>query len=415
MLSGYLLGLPLHHGNETLPIPLYHYEQICPPKDRVLVNRTSVEEFRKLDPSKIWDLGEMTGKDVLAAWLERLEQPDLVNERCLEVRMPSALVFDIWLLGTSRIQSLWDTVANAPVLTGWAWSPLVYRAYEKNRDIIVPRLSGILKRAVVATGLSNTPSLTGVRDDNVPLPLLTLHLRRGDYEGHCEHLAEWSSSYTGQNSFPEFADKDGFVVPRVVEGSKPEDAKPGDPPLLSSQEEKKKYYMKHCYPDISQVVTRVREVVHDYEHAVRTGDGKKRGQDHLEERSARDVEETLSSRKSDRKSLGNETLRGIFIMTNGDREYLKEVKKALSDDAERSKQEGSGKKDDWDFEWTWENIATSRDMELGWEEKTVGQAVDMYVAQRSEVFVGNGFSSLTGNIVMLRMFAKLDPVQIRFW
>lgn len=79
-------------------------------------------------------------------------------------------------------------------------------------------------------------------------------------------------------------------------------------------------------------------------------------------------------------------------MTNGNRELLQELKQALIDDAERSKI--SGETNGWEFEWTWEGVSTSRDLDLGWEEKPVGQALDMYIAQRSELFVGNGVSCL---------------------
>ena len=77
-------------------------------------------------------------------------------------------------------------------------------------------------------------------------------------------------------------------------------------------------------------------------------------------------------------------------MTNGNRELLQELKQALIDDAERSKI--SGETNGWEFEWTWEGVSTSRDLDLGWEEKPVGQALDMYIAQRSELFVVNGVS-----------------------
>ena len=79
-------------------------------------------------------------------------------------------------------------------------------------------------------------------------------------------------------------------------------------------------------------------------------------------------------------------------MTNGDNQLLLELKQALMDDANRCKL-SNGETNDWKFEWTWEGISTSRDLELGWEEKRVGQALDMYIAQRSEVFLGNGVCS----------------------
>jgi hypothetical protein len=37
-------------------------------------------------------------------------------------------------------------------------------------------------------------------------------------------------------------------------------------------------------------------------------------------------------------------------------------------------------------------VSTSRDLALDWEQKVVAEAVDMYVGQCAEVFIGNGVS-----------------------
>ena len=138
------------------------------------------------------------------------------------------------------MHDLWSTVAKSSIMAGWAWSPLIYQAFERNREVISP-------------------------EETDSLPLLTLHLRRGDYADHCLKLAEWDSTYTGQSSFPEFEERDAFITPKVIKGySNDSTPQPGDPPIVSSQDEKVKYYARHCYPDIRQVVERVREVVHDY-------------------------------------------------------------------------------------------------------------------------------------------------------
>jgi len=63
----------------------------------------------------------------------------------------------------------------------------------------------------------------------------------------------------------------------------------------------------------------------------------------------------------------------------------------------------------------WELITSSRDMELTVEQKYVSPAVDMLIGQRADVFVGNGFSSLSGNVAVLRMAKGLHPYQTRFW
>ncbi|TCD62115.1 hypothetical protein EIP91_007469, partial [Steccherinum ochraceum] len=63
----------------------------------------------------------------------------------------------------------------------------------------------------------------------------------------------------------------------------------------------------------------------------------------------------------------------------------------------------------------WEKIATRRDLTLDWEQTFVSQAVDMLVGQRAQVLIGNGFSSMTSNIVTLRMANGFPPASNRFW
>ncbi|KAJ7692998.1 hypothetical protein B0H17DRAFT_1159545 [Mycena rosella] len=89
----------------------------------------------------------------------------------------------------------------------------------------------------------------------------------------------------------------------------------------------------------------------------------------------------------------------IYVMTNASPSWLADLKRAL------------GAAHHWP-----NGIATSRDLELSWEGKFVSGAIDMHVGQRADIFIGNGFSSLTSNIVMLRMHnPELKPSDIHFW
>lgn len=98
-------------------------------------------------------------------------------------------------------------------------------------------------------------------------------------------------------------------------------------------------------------------------------------------------------------------VRKLYIMTNGDRAWAAQLKQALEEDARRSW--GYGKagrvygqpgphstedQEEWDIVHSWDSVATSRDLELGWEEKFIVQAMDMLVATRAELFIGNGVS-----------------------
>ena len=64
----------------------------------------------------------------------------------------------------------------------------------------------------------------------------------------------------------------------------------------------------------------------------------------------------------------------VYVMTNGERPWVEDLKEALR---------RTGR---------FRSVASSRDLVLNWEQKYVAQAVDMLVAQRAQVFIGNGVS-----------------------
>ena len=100
-------------------------------------------------------------------------------------------------------------------------------------------------------------------------------------------------------------------------------------------------YMKRCFPTIDQISLRVREVLADQQ-----------------------------------KVHGNKKeLKRVYVMTNGDKEWLEELKEALMEVKQ------------------WDAVITSRDIYLSWEAKPVAQAVDMLIGQRAQVFIGNGVCS----------------------
>lgn len=289
--------------------------------------------------------------------------------------------------GSKKLQSIWKFVVNSPMIAGWSWSPLIYEAFERYRQVISP---------ITSSKSSSSSRLGNSFNESDTLPLLAIHVRRGDFHDHCVNMAGWDSHYIGQNSFPEFEERDKFVVPQVIEGYSNNSGSTlhGDTLVVSSQDEKVKYYLKHCSPDIGQMVERVRQVVHDYESFVRERSrrGYRKYEDWGLKRTRRQEESRRDEENSESESVANKLLKRIYIMSNGDRQFLLNLKQALMDDAERSKKLSSdeGERNDWEFEWTWEGISTNRDLELGWEEKPVAQALDMYVGQRSELFIGNG-------------------------
>ena len=114
---------------------------------------------------------------------------------------------------------------------------------------------------------------------------------------------------------------------------------PSDPQMPEEQA----WYRAHCFPNTEQIVSRVREV---------------------------------------RASLLSKTrLTRVYVMTNGRPEWLQELRDALQEDAEREHLD------------RWEEITTSRDLHLTREQRHNGQAIDMAIGQRAEVFLGNGVRS----------------------
>ncbi|KAF8223037.1 hypothetical protein L208DRAFT_1445776 [Tricholoma matsutake] len=114
------------------------------------------------------------------------------------------------------------------------------------------------------------------------------------------------------------------------------------------------YYMQHCLPTVEQIVEKLRTV-----------------------------------------RAENPGLRRVYVLTNAWGWWLNGLKSALQKDG-------------------WEDLKSSLDIQLDSAQTQVAMAVDMAIAEKAEVFVGNGFSSLTSNIVMLRMAKGLSISSNRF-
>ncbi|TFY65231.1 hypothetical protein EVJ58_g2110 [Rhodofomes roseus] len=129
---------------------------------------------------------------------------------------------------------------------------------------------------------------------------------------------------------------------------------PGDTPPTTRAE----MYRLHCFPEIQEIVQKIEEV---------------------------------------RRSDAGRGIENIYIMTNGPTPWIADLKQALLDSFE------------------WKRITSGRDILVNHEQEYVKQAVDMLIGQRAQVFIGNGFSSMTGQISMLRMANGFAPNSTRFW
>jgi len=285
-------------------------KSICPENERTIIKSDEVNWVTPSSPVALVD-----------AWVKKLS----TSGRCVEIEKDSLHIFDIWLFGSEEVLDIWPLLSKSPILTKFAWSPLILDAYEQNKALMDPTIS-------FRSLFRPSPS------EMIP-GLLALHIRRGDFDEHCQNLATWKSNWNGFNKFPELPDK-------------------FSPPEGKTSAENLQIYMGHCFPSIEEIVHRVMDI----------------------KSHARDID-----------------LRQIYVMTNAEMPWLHELKAAL-------RKAGH-----------WDKIASSRDLKLTWEQKYVSQAVDMLVGQKAQVFIGNGFSSLTSNVIVQRMAKKDPPENIHFW
>ena len=148
---------------------------------------------------------------------------------------------------------------------------------------------------------------------------------------------------------------DAFVVPRVVESNASDNSagsleaestfRTGKSftthPTVPTMEAKRKVYYDHCIPDVGQVVRRVREVVQDYFAFVEKMERDALASEMRKEGWFRFLVWWKGGRKVGLEGKGDgggtkwNGLRGVYIMSNGDRAWLEEVRTALREDALR--------------------------------------------------------------------------------
>ncbi|TFK40449.1 hypothetical protein BDQ12DRAFT_679432 [Crucibulum laeve] len=181
--------------------------------------------------------------------------------------------------------------------------------------------------------------------------MLAIHLRRGDYKEACKGLATWNSTFYSWNLLPNLPDK--FIPP------------PGGSWGSNTPENEAKY-MVHCLPTFDFIVNKIRDSREEYVKAAPPGPGKVRMLDVL------------------------------YLLTNDDSDWLDRLKDVLQKDG-------------------WHTVVTSRELVLDQEEKDVGMAVDMDIARRAAVFIGNGWSSFTSNILHRRLVDGKEWISNRFY
>ncbi|KAG6333974.1 hypothetical protein ID866_5110, partial [Astraeus odoratus] len=314
IISGPTAGGPMPDGSDSpMAVSAQFYEHVCsgPGAKPYVLNSAFAPN-------------DADGTAIIDWWSQQLAS---VSERCIEIDSTAHDIFDRFLFGGPRILTLWEPLTSSPILTEFAWSPLVQSAIIRNFALLQPHAV----KDIYATS-SPQPTLHG---------LLAVHLRRGDYKRHCPNLAKWGARYMGINQHPLLRDRfDPF-------------------PYANDSALNEDYYLSHCLPTTGEVVARLRTVKREYH--------------------------TQSGR----------WLTRVYVMSNEWAWSIDDLRRALKEDG-------------------WEDVVSSIDLQLDAEQYYVSMAVDMAIAERAEVFVGNGFSSLSSNVVMLRMAKGMDVRSNRF-
>ncbi|KAJ6455412.1 hypothetical protein C8R45DRAFT_1056697 [Mycena sanguinolenta] len=110
--------------------------------------------------------------------------------------------------------------------------------------------------------------------------------------------------------------------------------------------------------------------------------------------SAQIVKKIRESREEYVRARAGRVLDVLYLLTNEHGEWLDELKGELAKAG-------------------WHTIVTTRDLTLDPEQEEVGMAVDMQFARQAAVFIGNGWSSFTGNIIHQRLVDGREPLSIR--
>ncbi|KAF8595319.1 hypothetical protein BDV93DRAFT_501348 [Ceratobasidium sp. AG-I] len=326
LLSGPTAGAPWP-PNDPHPraITQAWWETVCPPPRRHVIDANQVMK----------EIGqESDGIRMLNEWTKVVRD---APGSCVEIT--GTQVFDFFLIGATRILSLWDIFSTHPVIQNLKESDLVNLAVAQN----LPKLRSNLRFSRKSVASEASEVIPG---------LVAVHIRRGDYlgdagkdNGHCLHFAKWGSTVSGWNQLTQLPDK--FIQPPR-----------GDVEWGHTSPEIADYYLRRCLPTPTQAVARIRAV-----------------------------------QAETKTHLGR-----VFIATNAEPSYLFELRTALVADG-----------------WAPEAIVMSTDLELGWRGVSVGVAVDMSIMVRAQVFIGNGFSSLSSNVVMRRLTTGRGAENTRLW
>ncbi|KAJ7240722.1 hypothetical protein C8J57DRAFT_1438868 [Mycena rebaudengoi] len=226
IVSGPIAGGAFEPGDSTpRSISEAWFDVVCPKERRRYINT------RDLKPA----VANASGLAILQHWQNTLLS---APENCIEVvpasadEDPFSQTFDLGVWGSTRLLSLWESFSASPISRLRGPSTIVHAAVESNARIFVPR----------GASPGHPPSRDSFKH------LLAMHLRRGDYEGHCKWMAYLNAGFYGWNQMK--------VLPDQFEN---------DP----SAADKDAIFLGHCWPDIDGIVAKAREAQMDFPGADR--------------------------------------------------------------------------------------------------------------------------------------------------
>ncbi|KAF6744716.1 hypothetical protein DFP72DRAFT_64830 [Ephemerocybe angulata] len=236
----------------------------------------------------------------------------------------------------------------------WLWgSDRILPMWEELRDSPVSQLlaTSPLIQRAVDRNMHLFKSDVTVHKDPFD-QVFAVHVRRGDYEGACMNLAQWNSTFYSWNQLPYLPDR--FTPP------------PGGIPGNNTKENIEFYYNR-CLPNVDQIIKRINDARDDWE------------------------KEMFGV------VVPGHFLNTLYILTNDKTSWMTDFKTRLINE----------------FGW---KVVTSNDITFGnAQEKDVGMALDMEFARKAAIFLGNGWSSFTSNILHRRLVDKKIPISNRFF
>ncbi|KAJ7192424.1 hypothetical protein GGX14DRAFT_595703 [Mycena pura] len=302
---------------------------------------------------------ETTGQDRIVSWARKLRE---VDAEC--VRVVDGAPFDFLFLTTDQVPTIWPSYGDSPTLTEFAWSPLITRAVARNFALLSPQpVPPALLPLGYLTSLS--PSSPLQADDTASSPrrfdaYIPLRIDAAPIRGLLALHVRRGDYAThcprlAQWKQPYNAWNLFGQLDFRASGLFPPLPDRFDVPEGLSYEEAMQL---HCFPDVDTIVEKVRNVVNSYrwQHKITS----------------------------------------VYVSTDGTPSWVETLVARLR---------GAG----------FERVTTTLDLQTSRDEKAVGQAVDMAISTAAQVFIGNGWSSLTSNVVQFRLAGGREPHSIRFW